>query len=901
MKVTNEGAAAKPASPTPGPSGLARLLGIAIGGFLLLMLVVVLAQPERLRQAVISLESGWGNEFYAYDRGLAEKWSIAIGNYLRDATEGMPDVPELIVDVPFKGMSKIYAKREEALQIGNLIQGPDDFVKGEIRFEDRVLPVSLRLKGDWNDHLGGRKWSFRVHVRNGEQLMGMRKFSIQSPATRGFQSELMIFDVMRKFGVIAPRYKFVNVTLNGDSMGVMALEEFFAKEMVESNRRREGVIVRFDESLVWRAKDSLAGESVGWYGAFDHYTNAAIDAFGSGKIGESPTLSAQYEVAAGMLRGFVDGRLRASEVFDVELSGRYLAIADMFGAWHIARWPNVRFYFNPITLKLEPIAFDANLQKRWTDQRSIANDEPLVADWLADPAIAEAYRRTLNELKALLETGELAEVLQEVEAGPLRVLQTEFRMLGPMDISYLSSRTAQLLQLLDANGGRPANYITWAGENRPYPLLAHLVRYKQNGQDWLEISNAVPKDVEVYALAWIDEASGERTRMLEEQFPLSLAPRGIGSQPQRKLIALPPPPSTEPGFYEAMVRLERRPWYMPQRVSQVPAPRGASPIPSSSVNEQLELHSFLKADGNRLSVGPGDWLVREHLIIPPGYELKVAPGASLRFAADALLLVNGPIEFAGTAAQPIQFMAATDAGWPGMVVLDAGRPSRVDHTIVRDTTSVVIPGWTLTGGVNFYASDVEISNSRLLDSRGEDALNIIRSEFLLRDTEIRGTASDAFDADFATGRVEGGLFADVGKAGGGDAVDVSGSDVVVDGTRFENISDKALSVGEASRMRAVSVTVQGAGTGAAAKDGSVLTLSDSVINGASFAGLTAYIKKPEYGPARIEATGVQITAAERPVLAQTGSVIAIDGTVVETEDVDVDALYETIMRPGLRK
>ena len=59
--------------------------------------------------------------------------------------------------------------------------------------------------------------------------------------------------------------------------------------MLEHNRRREGVIVRFDESLVWESADSLkSGGAPGWGGVFDSYRNAEIDAFGSSKIAESP-------------------------------------------------------------------------------------------------------------------------------------------------------------------------------------------------------------------------------------------------------------------------------------------------------------------------------------------------------------------------------------------------------------------------------------------------------------------------------------------------------------------------------------------------------------------------------------------------------------------------------------
>ncbi|MEC9375555.1 MAG: CotH kinase family protein [Pseudomonadota bacterium] len=883
-------------------SSALKRFSFAVVIFLLFILFITIFQPQKIHQTIVSLESRWGNDFYSFDRGIAEKWSIAIGNYLRDIDREIENIPELVIDVPFRGMSKIFAKREEALQIGNLIQGPDDFVKGNIRFKDRTLPIKLRLKGDWNDHLGGRKWSFRIHVRNDEQLLGMRKFSIQSPATRGFQSEMLIFEIMRRFGVMTPRYRFVNVVLNGDSMGIMALEEFFAKEMVEFNQRREGVIVRFDESLVWRAKDSLSGESVGWYGAFDHYTNTAIDAFGSGKIAESPVLSKQYEIAVGMLRGFIDDRLSASEVFDSELIGRYLAIADIFGAWHISRWPNLRFYLNPVSLKLEPIAFDANLQNHWVDNRSIVNDEPIVAKWMRDPKILSAYRETLFRLEDIIQSGELISDLRAKEEQPLRILQTEYRMLSSFNLDYLAKRTDELINTLDANEGWHENHINWIAEEKLYPILAHLIQYQIKDQKWLEISNAIPKDVEIFAIEWVDTITQERSKILKDNFPISLSPRGIGSKPQRYLVELPKLAEKDDGYLEAMVRINQRPWYKFQRVrSSFPA-REVSPIPNSTLEIQLKKHKFLSFndDSQVLTVSKGDWVVSENIIVPPDLEFHVSAGAKLQFSSNAVLVSYSPIFVQGTKDLPVEMIASTDSGWPGIAVLGAEGKSQLNYLKVRDTNSVSLPGWFLTGGINFYQSDVVIEHCYFFDSRGEDALNIISSDFILRDSEIRRTASDAFDADFTTGKVLRSLFSDIGRAGGGDAFDVSGSEITVNQTFFENISDKALSIGERSTVNASDLNVKSAGTAIAAKDDSDLNLTDSNFQDIRFAGIAAYIKKPEYGPARIKASNVRIDSAKEPILSQTGSLISLDGVVVENTDVNVDELYQTIMKPGLR-
>ena len=35
-------------------------------------------------------------------------------------------------------------------------------------------------------------------------------------------------------------------------MGIYAMEEHFSKELIESNSRREGVIVNFEDYLLWK-------------------------------------------------------------------------------------------------------------------------------------------------------------------------------------------------------------------------------------------------------------------------------------------------------------------------------------------------------------------------------------------------------------------------------------------------------------------------------------------------------------------------------------------------------------------------------------------------------------------------------------------------------------------------
>jgi hypothetical protein len=896
----------KPSSPKAALNGPRIFRGslIIASVVLLLGLMVLATQPAWVQRVVVKLESRWGGTLYGYDRSFAEEVSILIGSYLRESQD-LAELPELVIDVPFKEMRKIYKKREEALERGNLIQGEDDFVKAEIRVGGNSVPVKLRLKGDWNDHLAGRKWSFRIHVRNGEQLFGMRRFSIQSPATRGFQSEPMFYEALKNYDIMSPRYSFVNVTINGEAIGIMALEEFFSKELLEYNRRREGVIIRFDESLVWASRDGYIDRHVGWRGAFDYFGNASVDAFASGKIQESAYLTGQYEIAVGLLRGFVQGRLPASKVFDAQQFGQFFAVADLFGAWHATSWSNMRFYLNPVTMRLEPIVFDATLQDHYEANESLINDELFVQKIMSDAAVMSAYQQTLVELTDTVRSGELQQQVGQIEEDVLPLLRSEFRLLSSFPLDYLEPRLDALLDRFVNDGANPEQelYYLWELEKEFYSSLAHVRLIDGDSGPLVEIDNAIPRDAELIGLQWVNSDSGESRPVGKVDLPMAIPARGFGSEALRWRIALDSVPEGEAWQLQAKVRLLGRPWSRTMTAYRSYEALDASPIPVVSLQELQRRYRFIRQtdDPKVLQIGAGRWRLTDSLIIPAGYSLQVESGAVLQFARDALMIVNGPLQVAGTPVQGVVFEALDGVSWPGLFVNNANELSVVSNLTVRNTSGVTVGGWALTGGVNFYESDVEITGCRFENSLGEDALNIIHSEFTIRDTVIKGTASDAFDADFSSGLVVDSRFEEIGKAGGGDAVDVSGSKIEVTGSSFFTVSDKALSVGERSEMTATDIKMNDVGTAAAAKDGSVLRLSNTRINGAAFAGLTAYIKKPEYGPASIEAENVEFNSVATPVLVQTDNVVKLDGELVETQDVDVDALYDTIMRKGLKR
>jgi hypothetical protein len=271
----------------------------------------------------------------------------------------------------------------------------------------------------------------------------MRRFVLQDPAIRGFQAERFFLEHLRREGVLAPRYFFVHLTFNGKDIGLMALREHFARELLESQQRREGVILRFDEAS-FRAGSGDEGTR----DPFDSYFNARIRPFASGRIGRSPRLSADRRVATGLLRGYLAGDLSPSEVFDTELVGGFLAVAELWRSQQAVRWNNLRFYLNPITGRLEPIGYSGSLQLPYTGPGLLTLREPFSRGLLEDPAIAAAFVGALHRGGAELVDGMLVEWARELEEADLTLLHREFPFRARYAFAPVVDR-AEMLRSID--------------------------------------------------------------------------------------------------------------------------------------------------------------------------------------------------------------------------------------------------------------------------------------------------------------------------------------------------------------------------------------------------------------------------------------------------------------------
>ena len=821
---------------------------------------------------------------------------------------------EIRLDIKFKHFRKIEQKRQEALRRDLLISSDADFVPGKISTAEQSFDCKLRLKGDLSDHWESERISFRIRLKDNATIFGMSSFSLQRPVTRGNTSQFLFLESLRREGLIAVRYRFVNFTMNGKDMGVYAMEEHFSKDLVESQRRREGVIVSFDEYRYWNnlppAPTNFQLASI--------YQAADIQLRNNKRTEESPLLLKQKVTALNLLRSLQEKKLQGDEVFSPEKLGRFLAICRLWNAEHGFGFTNINFYYDPITSRLEPIGYDGMPGSSVTTPYCYFSGGWIQDNWanhaLRSPQIAKAYIKYLDLFTRQSYLEKLKEDLASEELQFRRIL---FKNLFWKNSAEIWKSDGSLLKY------NPWENLTQRVKGirkeleEDAPAMTYARPAKENMSD-LEIivRNALTQPIEI-----IGFENGNRNWASKDNLRL---PTVAKLDPTGANVVMPLQRfgnSIFEGdhifyvhdyFEKNSTEHENRPVKklhlitrilgMDNRIIRMPIPVDHSRFEPEKLpfikhtENTISRHSFLKEKGNSIFVAPGEHEVTEDLIIPPHRFLQIPAGSILRFTNEATLICESPILALGTEKAPITLTAAGST-WPGILIANANERSEFRHVRISKTAGVgrdANPkgidrgGWTLTGGITFHHSPVDISHCHISNGLSEDALNIIASDFTLRDSVFSDISSDAFDGDFVNGSITNCTFERIG----GDAIDLSGSNVKIENVRVFGTADKAVSAGEGSQVILLGCRFEDVGFGIASKDLSEVRVDNLHIVKARVAALAAYQKKSLFGPSKISAQGLKVTETSKHYLIQKGSSATINGENVEGIEFDVNTLYQ---------
>ncbi len=755
-----------------------------------------------------------------------------------------------------------------------------------ISHEGKSYGAEIRFKGDWTDHLEGTKWSYRVELNDG-RILGKKTFSLQNPSTRGYGQEWLMHQMLQNADVLTTAYSFLPVSLNGEYLGVYAFEEHFEKFLLESQNRREGVILKYDESLFWEARLMEKNGIIPGY--FPVFEACQLLPFGKKKVLSKPTLEKQLQTGLDLLGCHKNSTPGIENYIDLERFAKYYATLTLANSWHGAAWHNQRFYFNPITAKLEPVVFDIFGHPETKIDSSAVFTELMTTnhDWPTVNPITyyERFLFTqdkflsvyLKELKTISDSAYLMAFFDSHQGAidsinQLLKIDPEIRTVD----TDIILRNAQLIQdelpVIEAWCSGELRNMTKDTINRRPSIHAQvdtkipLRAYRASNNTYV-IENHGGKEVEVITF-----------REKRQEFEPLDNPISVGVTHWKKDIAQ----------FESDKKIEA----MQYRLKGDSTLRDVKTIPWHApvpVNQRLTLmkqstSAVFRAQDNTFLIPKGNHSINDLLYIPKGSKLTVEAGAHIEFIGSAGILSESPIKVIGTEMDSIYIKSSSLLN-QGLTVLQSVETSTVSYVNFSGLANFSAEGWQQTGAVNFNESEVVISNSSFKNSQCEDALNIVRSAFKVDQCCFNRTRADAFDADFSNGVISSCIFENVGN----DALDFSGSAASVIGCKMKEIGDKAISAGERSAIAIQTVDIMSASVGISSKDCSTVS-GEEISIAASNYGFAAYTKKTEYGGASITVNQVEMNQVEHPFDIELLSTLRIDG------DLQQGTSYSTIQK-----
>lgn len=805
--------------------------------------------------------------FYQYF--TAEKKVNIPFNFLKGLTVRKDPI---FLNIKFKQIRKLEKNRQDA--IDSYFLQPDDkqFINAEINKKDKKFKAKIRLKGDWPSHWAGYKWSLRAKLADGETFEGMKSFSLQKPETRNYLHAWVFHKLLESENLPRIRYSFSPLILNGNHLGTYAIEEHFEKTMIESSRYKEGPIIKFSDQHFWeefKTTKSLDGEAVYPKHKEPAIFGSSIEVFKERRIIKDENLKNQMIKAKHLLSIFLEGNEKISKTFDVEKLAKSLALIDLTNADHSFLWHNQRFYYNPISSRLIPVLFDGNsgekLKKLMIEKNfyyKLFEDHELVREYVrfleyfSNPQYLDKFfiknKEQLTYYEKLLYKSYPAMYFSEGNYYyNQKVIKSVLNPSNPIEANIQEFNKDNTIIKVSNKQILPIKIIgVFEKEKLIYkPKDELVIKAKRKN------SFSTYKIHKLFSVIPSNEFKNYRDKSFEIKYSV-LGSSRIYSSPIKKYISLS---GNAINNVDSTLTVLRK-------------------IDFINLNDKTKEIIFKK----------GNWELNSPLIIGKGYKVIAEPGFNLVLNQGAFIHSKSSLEFVGTKIRPIQISAMKEG--MGLIVTNAKARSKIKNVNFLNLSNPKIDRWSVDGSITFNESPVTIENVNIENSRAEDSLNIVRSDFIMNNINVVNSSSDSIDLDFSSGNISNINI----KNSGNDGLDLSGSNVKASDITIINSGDKALSVGEESDLIADNLNIKKSTIGLAFKDlsfGKIYTLDISNTK----IGLAAFQKKSEYGGASFSINNLSRKNVEQFYLLEKDSSIKIKNNNLIPNAIDVfSIIYKNI-------
>ena len=573
------------------------------------------------------------------------------------------------------------------------------------------------------------KWSFQIRVRGQKYIDGMKLMQLLNPSATNYMPDWLAHELYNKRDIQGLKRDFVEFSINGQSTGLYYMKELMHERLTKSPRFENGLLVRVGENLTVFNEDKIKD------------------------IARSNSLIIQLRQKWISLQ---NGTIGPEELINVSAVGRFFAIADIINNQDPLIWDKMIFYYNPENELLEPVVGNSmnlrtsNLEKfssildnagKATKWQLALDQNPILREIIKTESFNSSY---LLEAESISPTDSMDTFFTNLDNEYRPVVNTLYKdypekELGPIALNGFAKKMRYLLF-------------------PDFPEMLAWHEHSNNSSITVKLTNQQKLPLEVFYLNWRDSIYiyPESRVVLEKQ-----------KQPKIEEYKFIVPESsvlTDSMISDLTVvynvlNLEspRRsinlfPWNYDQRMEMA-----MNPASRTSNFKEFEFVTH-EAETATITFPSGNWTLDRDLIIPKQHQVIFEPGCSVDLTNHAHIISYSPFFMKGTSVNPVRVFSSDKTG-EGIILLNTKERSKIEFTEFLDLSCPVDKGWALTGAVTFYESPVDISNTSFdTNIKGDDFLNIIRSDFTLDRAHFINILSDAFDSDYSMGVVSNSTF-----------------------------------------------------------------------------------------------------------------------------------------------
>ena len=749
--------------------------------------------------------------------------------------------------------SKNYKVLKENINNSNKINQLYDrraYVNAKIIFRNEVIYAKARLKGDFADHRpNDQRFSLKINLKQESKIYDIDEFSIQNFNTLFFPDVFIFSNILNYHEIFTPKLKIIDLVLNGDHVGPMVMKEYYSSDFFENRNEREFPLFKYynDTRTI-----QLVNKINFIYKNFDKEILRGIE-----KTGD---------------HFFSVGNLKKNK--DVNIRSLFNSYIELINLRDPSKFKIVNNYSNiDHTIKIASLGliFGGDSHAYYRDNLRVYYNEYLEQFFLipTEPyPIENLTEKIYSEFnKNLIFTFNNAERKKYLEKMLKFILNFEnnfndsFIKIYSKDVCIYSLDNCELKikkifktininikiskellkkEIISINSLNDKNNTNLNIDNSNFKSSEEIVKkikiqnknfdiiedhfYLRIFNKWLQINYYFEPTLIIKSIKNLTKKINLKKNIIIDK--------------ENTLIDLDLLNKFDPGDEIELTYKINNKTFKKKYITEDKKFILKNFLKSNKINSN---HHFIVENEDNFVIKKGTWIIKEPLFFN-SKNLVIEPGTILKFAKNSsLTVVNGDLICLGTKKENIIFRNFGNIYWSGIKIVNS------NNTLIKNTKFLNISNFNnsisnLTGGLNFYKSNVLIENSFFENSIAEDFINFVSTNFQFINSKITNSASDAIDSDFSEGIINNSVFLIVK----GDAIDTSFSKVTANNNILKNISDKAFSIGERSSVDINNNKIEQAKIGIAVKDSSKVTGNLNSIKNSLFADITTYNKKKKF-------------------------------------------------------